>query len=73
MAGRSTSRTLIPSVEPRTLNVNAAAVYLGATVWYVRNLAWNRHIPFLKFGNRILFDKQDLDRFIENQKTVAVQ
>jgi excisionase family DNA binding protein len=54
--------------ESRLLNVRAAAAYLSATVWFVRTLAWSRAVPYVVFGNRILFDKQDLDKFIENKK-----
>lgn len=56
---------------PRMLNVHAAAEYLGATVWFVRTIAWKKQIPTATFGNRLLFDRADLDRFVENQKTPA--
>jgi hypothetical protein len=32
-------------------------------------LVWNREVPSLKIGNRILFDKKDLDAYVEAQKT----
>lgn len=53
------------------LTVKAAAVYLGATVWFVRSLAWGGKVPYLKFGKRLVFDKADLDKFIEKSKAVA--
>lgn len=58
-----------PSLEPRLLSIKAAASYLSCTVWAVRNLVWNRDVPSLKIGNRILFDRKDLDDFIECIKT----
>jgi excisionase family DNA binding protein len=67
MARRS-STIESPTIIPRLLGVKAAAQYLGATVWAARCLAWQQEIPFLKIGGRILFDRVDLDRFIDSQK-----
>jgi len=53
------------------LTICATASYLSSTVWFVRRLAWERRVPFLHFGNRVLFDKADLDKYIESQKAVA--
>ena len=58
----------------RLPRVTAAAQYLSTSVWQMRTLGWERRIPTIKLGNRLLFDRADLDRFIENQKTpVAVR
>ena len=59
------------SVEPRLLGVKAAASYMSVTVWFVRSLYWSRAVPALKLGKRILFDKSDLDQYIESQKSAA--
>ena len=62
------------TIEPRLLNIKQAATYLSAHIWFMRNLIWERRIPFVKFGNAYAFDRRDLDRFIESQKTpVAVK
>ncbi len=58
-------------VEPRLLRIKEAAAYLGATVWFLRSLAWSRTVPYVVFGKRILFDRADLDRYVESQKKVA--
>jgi excisionase family DNA binding protein len=71
MAKKSQKQISTTPVEARLFNVRAAAAYLSATVWYVRTLAWERRVPHLKCGARLLFDKKDLDQFIENEK-VAV-
>lgn len=55
-------------LEPRMLDVKATSQYLGVTTWFVRSLYWNRAVPALKLGKRILFDKADLDRYIDVQK-----
>lgn len=59
------------SVEPRYLTLKQAALYMGATVWCLRNLVWDRRVSFVKLGNRFVFDKADLDKFIESQKTAV--
>jgi len=60
-----------PSIEPRMLTVKHAAAYLGATVWFVRSLAWSRKVPHSVFGKRIVFDRADLDRYVDSQKVCA--
>lgn len=59
------------AVEPRLLGIKATAAYLGVTTWFARSLYWNRTIPTLRLGKRILFDKADLDRYVESQKVSA--
>ena len=59
------------SLQPRCLGVVAAAHYLGATVWAMRVLAWEKKVPHVRIGSRILFDRADLDRYIESQKVIA--
>lgn len=61
------------SLQPRLIGIKAAAVYLGATVWAMRSLVWNREVPSLRIGNRVLFDKKDLDAYVEMQKTAVAR
>jgi excisionase family DNA binding protein len=56
-------------ISPRLLSIKSAAAYLSCTIWAVRTLAWNRDVPSLKIGNKILFDKKDLDAFVDRSKT----
>jgi len=60
-----------PAVQPRMLTVKEAAAYLGSTIWFVRELVWGRKVRSLKFGKRIVFDRADLDAFVEQQKLAA--
>ncbi len=57
--------------EPRLLTIPMAAAYLSSSVWAIRQLVWARKIPHLVIGRRILFDKADLDRYVESQKVPA--
>jgi excisionase family DNA binding protein len=70
MAAR-TSKIEFAPIQPRLLAVKAAAAYMGCTVWAARKLAWERELPFCKIGGRLLFDRADLDRYIDMQKTAA--
>ncbi len=56
------------AITPRLLNVRDAAKYLGATIWYVRTLAWEKQVKALKLGNRLLFPREELDAFVERAK-----
>ena len=57
-----------PSHARRLLSVKEAAAYLSVSVWTVRGLGWSGEIPEVKIGRRVLFDREDLDRFIERSK-----
>ena len=59
------------AVQPRLLGVKDAATYLGATVWQVRTLVWKKEIRALKMGHRQVFDRADLDAFVEKLKRAA--
>jgi excisionase family DNA binding protein len=56
------------SLAPRLLTVVQAAAYLSTTTWAIRKLAWSKDVPHIRLGTRLLFDVQDLNRFIERAK-----
>ena len=58
-------------VQPRLLNVQQAANYLGVTVFFIRTLQWERQVRGLRLGHRLLFDQKDLDAFVEKAKVTA--
>jgi len=47
------------------MNINEASQYLGFAVHTIYGWTSQRRIPFVKIGGRIPFDKQRLDRWIE--------
>ena len=58
-------------MNKRLLNVKEAAAYLGVTVFFMRTLAWEKRVTPLRLGQRMLFDVQDLDAFVDAQKKSA--
>ncbi len=66
-------KTTSPVVEPKLLDIKSAAVYLASHPWQLRTLVWERKIPFIKLGNKYVFDRKDLDEFVDAQKTAVAQ
>ncbi|MHB8882521.1 MAG: helix-turn-helix domain-containing protein [Thermodesulfovibrionales bacterium] len=44
-------------------------IYLGRTTWAVREMIWAGKIPIVRDGRRIFLDIDDLDKWINNNKT----
>lgn len=55
-------------MKTRLLSVEDAATYLGVRKSTIYSWAWRRKIPSVKMGRRLLFDREDLDRIIEERK-----
>ncbi len=56
-------------LNKRLYSLKEAALYLGRTVWAVREMLWAGKIPFVRDGRRILLDINDMDSWIEKSKT----
>lgn len=56
---------------PDLLDLVAAGEYLHGTEWLMRRLVQERRIAYLKVGRRVLFSRQDLDAFLESNRTEA--
>jgi excisionase family DNA binding protein len=54
--------------DPRVVDVNGAAAYIGVPVSLIRRLVAERRVVFYKVGRRVMFRKADLDQFIEDGK-----
>jgi excisionase family DNA binding protein len=66
-------RTSGPVDAPRLLDVEAAADYLGVSVWTVRDLVERGSLSrvALPAVRRLLFDRCDLDGLIESSRLTA--
>ena len=59
------------SVQAKLFTVQQAASYIGRTPEAVNHLVSERRIPTVRSDKRIFIDKQDLDKWIdENKRTV---
>jgi excisionase family DNA binding protein len=45
-----------------------AAVYLSTSVWHIRQLVWTKELPEVRFGTKLMFDRKDLDQFVDGLK-----
>jgi excisionase family DNA binding protein len=68
---RSPQASSTGSSEPRLLTVKQAAEYLATSAWAIRTLGWSGTIPPVRIGKRVLFDRRDLDKFVESAKAVS--
>lgn len=55
------------------LTVAMAGAYTGLGERYIRRLRAERRIPCVRIGGRLLFDPDDLDRFIESHRQPAAR
>lgn len=67
----TSDRTANGLPTPRLLDYKSAGVYVSLSYWSLRELVLNGEIPHLRFGKKILIDRQDLDAWIERHKEVG--
>lgn len=61
--------TVAPKVEDsKMLDVNRAASYLGVSTSFIRNLVAQRNVVHYKLGGRVMFRREDIDRFVDQNK-----
>ena len=54
----------------RLYSLDEAAFYLGRTTWSLRHLIWDGRLPIVRSGKRIFVDLQDLNSYVERNKSV---
>ena len=64
-------RITYPPHKPnkRLYSVKESAAYLGRTVWAVREMIYAGKIFYIRDGRRMLLDINDMDRWIEDNRT----
>jgi excisionase family DNA binding protein len=60
-------------MERQTINVQEAAAFIGVSKDLVYQLVRQKDIPHLKVGKRILFRKESLERWMNNQEVTSIQ
>jgi len=58
-----------PQIQKRLYSINDASVYLGRSVWAVREMLWAGKMSYVKDGKRILVDINDMNDWIDRSKT----
>jgi excisionase family DNA binding protein len=66
-----TSTTVTPLRRP-LVNASAGGNYTGLGERYLRRCVLERRVPFVKVGGRLMFDLDDLDRFIASHRQGAL-
>jgi excisionase family DNA binding protein len=56
----------------RLLSVDEAAACLGVSKYTLRGWLFQRRLPFVKLGRRVLLDPADVQRFLEANRVEAV-
>jgi len=57
--------------QKRLYAIPEAAEYLGMTKWGVRGLIYDGKIPAVRNGRRVFLAIEDMDKWIEENKTIA--
>ncbi len=55
--------------QKRLYSIKEASVYLGRSVWAVREMIWAGKLPCVRADRRIFLDIYDMDEWIERHKT----
>lgn len=66
-----TGKKALPTAERRLLSYGNAAEYLGISLRGMKDLAANGEIRKVQIGHRVLFDRGDLDGYIERIKKAS--
>lgn len=54
--------------EPYGMNTKEASKFIGCSAYTIRELAREKKIPYYKIGNRIMFTKETLMKWINRQE-----
>ena len=57
----SNARSISDRPQKRLYSIKEASVYLGRSVWAVREMIWAGKLPYVKADRRIFLDIYDLD------------
>ena len=55
-------------MERKMYSIEEIAIYLDVSVPYIRKLIRSKEIPYYRIGNRLKFDKKEIDEWLEIHK-----
>lgn len=59
-------------VDKRLYTIHEAARYLGRSTWAVREMYYHGKIPCVRDGRRMLFDINDMNEWIDKNKSQLI-
>jgi excisionase family DNA binding protein len=59
-------------MEKATLEAKQAAQYLGCSYWTILEMAKKGQVPHIRVGKRVLFRKNVLDQWMEEQEKLSI-
>jgi len=59
----------LQKLNKRLYSIPEAGQYLGRTVWSIREMIYAGKIAYIRDGRRILLDVNDMDSWIEENRT----
>ncbi len=65
---KATTSPSVATIVPRMLNAADAARYLGVGTFALRGLHWESKLRGVFIGRRLLFDRNDLDKYVDALK-----
>jgi hypothetical protein len=72
LATRSFMKGFFNPLPQRLFSLKEASIFLGRTLWSMRELVWAGKIPIVRDGKRIFVDVVDLENYITKNKTTYV-
>jgi excisionase family DNA binding protein len=72
MKKETSYKSIYNPLDKRLYTIKEAALYLGRSVWGIRELIWSGKIPVVRGeGSRKIFlDIEDIDAFINGHKAI---
>ncbi len=63
-----------PAIEGKTRYIDKKALseYLGLSRFTIDMWVCQRRIPFIKMGRRVMFDLQDIEKWISQNKIIPI-
>ena len=55
-------------MERKMYSIEEIAIYLDVSVPFIRKLIRSKEIPYYRIGNRLKFDKNEIDEWLEIHK-----
>jgi excisionase family DNA binding protein len=66
--GHAEQNPRMPTVAPRGFRIVEAALYMGASAWFVERMIRGGRLPALRLGRHYSILKEDMDSFLDEQK-----